>query len=339
MALAGACIAYATHIKDLTPLLVGGGPVAAICHRHAALAIFPGQYVVVHDNLMEAIGDILGDIVTPEIAAAWSEAVLFLAKAMIDTEESLYKMAEQRSGGWSGFSEFDVSEITSLTEDVKQISFKPPAGGVLEGSTFEFTPGQYLSLQIDMDGDNKSAPRHYTVTSPVNADYLQCTMKKIPGGKLSTYVHEQLKVGDKVTLSAPFGVFVEPETEMTSTVLMSAGIGVTPMVNLYRSKTTDVKLIVHVDKTPDSHPYKGYFDDSGIDTLYKYTKVDGRPVVSELITETLAKAGKDNEFYICGPEKWMEDIQKELLANGAKKVICEVFGSQLATGCPFFAGN
>jgi len=79
MALAAACIAYATNITDLTPLLVPGGPVAAICHRHVALGIHPMQYVVVHTNLMEAIGDILGEIVTPEIAAAWSEAVLFLA--------------------------------------------------------------------------------------------------------------------------------------------------------------------------------------------------------------------------------------------------------------------
>ena len=91
-ALAGSCIAYATNITDLAPLLVPGGPVAAICHRHCALAIFPGQYAVVHANLMEAIGEILGDIVTPEIGAAWSEAVLFLAKAMIDTEETLYKV-------------------------------------------------------------------------------------------------------------------------------------------------------------------------------------------------------------------------------------------------------
>lgn len=132
-ALAGSCIAYATNITDLTPLLVPGGPVAAICHRHCALAIYPGQYAVVHANLMEAIGEILGDIVTPEIGAAWSEAVLFLAKAMIDTEESLYQMAEQRSGGWSGFAEFEVSEINDLTDDVKQISFKPPAGSPLEG--------------------------------------------------------------------------------------------------------------------------------------------------------------------------------------------------------------
>lgn len=335
-ALAGSVVAYATNITDLSPLLVPGGPVAAICHRHCALAIFPAQYAVVHENLMAAIGEILGDVVTPEIAAAWSEAVLFLAKAMIDTEESLYKMAEQRSGGWSGFAEFTVSDITDLTSYVKQISFKPVDGSPLAGSKFEFTAGQYLSLQIDMESDGKSAPRHYTCTSPVNADYLQCCIKNV-GGKLSKYVHEKLKVGDRVALSAPFGVFTAPEEPSTSVVLVSAGIGVTPMINLYQACKENVALVAHVDATPESHPRKSDFE--GSKTLFKYTKVDGgsRPETKAFVEEMISEAGgKDHEFFICGPEKFMDDVQKELLSQGAKKVVCEVFGSQLATGCPFF---
>ena len=335
-ALATSCIAYATNITDLSPLLVPGGPVAAICNRHVALAIHPMQYVVVHANLMEAIGDILGEIVTPEIAAAWSEAVLFLGKAMIDTEESIYQMIEQREGGWSGFAEFEVSEINDLTDSVKQVSFKPPADSPLAGKNFAFTAGQYLSLQIDIDGDGLTAPRHYTTTSPIGADYLQCTIKKLSRGKLSTYVHENLKVGDKVTLSAPVGVFTAPE-EPTPAVLLSAGIGVTPMVNLKRSLGDSVKLVVHVDRSADAHPYKDFFE--GTESLFKYTSVSGRPAAEDLAAETIEKAGTDNDFFICGPEKWMDDVQQALLAKGAKKVICEVFGSQLATGCPFFQAS
>eukprot|EP00537_Pseudo-nitzschia_pungens_P005106 CAMPEP_0172368360 /NCGR_PEP_ID=MMETSP1060-20121228/26675_1 /TAXON_ID=37318 /ORGANISM="Pseudo-nitzschia pungens, Strain cf. cingulata" /LENGTH=452 /DNA_ID=CAMNT_0013092921 /DNA_START=75 /DNA_END=1433 /DNA_ORIENTATION=- len=337
-ALAASAIAYATNITDLSPLLVPGGPVAAICHRHVALGIHPMQYVVVHTNLMEAIGEILGEIVTPEIAAAWSEAVLFLAKAFIDTEEGLYQSIEQRDGGWSGFAEFTVSEINDLTDNVKQVSFKPAAEGPLAGKNFAFTAGQYLSLRIDIDGDGRTAPRHYTCTAPVGSDYLQCTVKKIAGGKVSTYVHEKLKVGDTVTLSAPVGVFTAPEEPTSSAVLLSAGIGVTPMVNLHRSLGADnVELVVHVDRSEESHPYKSFFDESGSDTLFKYTSVSGRTAAADLAREAIDKAGTDNEFYICGPEAWMTDVQAALLEKGAKKVICEVFGSQLATGCPFFA--
>jgi len=336
-ALAASAIAYATNITDLTPLLVPGGAVAAICNRHVALGIHPMQYVVVHENLMEAIVDILGDIVTPEIGAAWSEAVLFLAKAFIDTEESLYQMVEQREGGWSGFAEFEVTEINNLTDTVRQVSFKPPKDSPLCGKNFAFTAGQYLTLQIDLDGDGLTAPRHYTATSPVGADYLQCTIKKVPGGKLSGYVHNHLKVGDKVTLSVPVGVFTAPE-EPTNAVLMSAGIGVTPMVNLKRSLGDAVKLVVHVNRSVEDYPYREFFEKDS-PTLTKYTSETGRPTAESLVAETLEKVGTDHEFFICGPEKWMDDVQKELLKKGAKKVICEVFGSQLSTGCPFFQAS
>ena len=60
-----------------------------------------------------------------------------------------------------------------------------------------------------MDGNGLSAPRHYTATSPTGADYLQCTIKQLDMGKLSTFVHKNLKVGDKVTLATP--IFIAPK--------------------------------------------------------------------------------------------------------------------------------
>lgn len=333
-ALANSIVAYASNIKDLSPLLVPGGPVDAICHRHCALGIYPEQYKVVHDYLMAAVGKVLGTTATPEIAAAYSEAVLFLAKVCIDKEESLYLLAEKRKGGWSGFIDMQVSEIKDVADGIKSFSFKPPTGSKLAGQGFEFTPGQYLSLKIDPNGDGRIAPRHYTATSPPGADFLQCTVKKLPGGKVSSFIHEQLNVGDTVQLSAPFGVFT-PEPDTSPVVLMSAGIGVTPMLAFDRALGDQVKLRVHVDKAPESHAYRSLFQGQ---KLEKYSLAGGRTSSQDLVSETLDKAGKDNVFYICGPEKWMDEVQAELLKQGATKVKCEVFGSQLGTGCPFMAG-
>jgi len=339
-ALAASVVAYATNITDLSPLLVPGGAVEAICNRHVALSLYPMQYVVVHENLMNAIGEILGDIVTPEIAGAWSEAVLFLAKVFIDTEEALYKKLEEREGGWSGYAEFEVSKIKDMIADgsVKQVTFKPPTGSALEGKSFDFTAGQYLSLRIDIDGDGRTSPRHYTCTSPVGADFLQCTIKKVEGGTMSNYVHEHLREGHRVTLAAPLGIFTAPETP-TPVVLMSAGIGITPMVNLQRSLGENVRLVVNVCRSEEGHPYKEFFDEAGAETLYKYTSSTGRPTADDLAEETIARAGTDNDFYVCGPALWMNDLQKALVSKGARLVRCEVFGSQLATGCPFFASS
>merc|ERR1740121_3595516 len=338
-ALAASVVAYASNIRDLSPLLVPKGPVAAICHRHCALCIVPAQYPIVHDNLMAAVGKILGDAVTPEIAAAWSEAVLFLAKACIDTEESLYKMAEQRPGGWSGLETFEVVEVKELAKDIKSFSFKAPRGSPIFEQAFEFTEGQYLTLKVDPEGDGLTAPRHYTVTSPPGADFLQCTVKKVQGGKVSTYLHEKLSVGDKVQLTAPYGIFTL-ESAKEASVLMSAGIGVTPMVNFSKALGKNLKLAVHVDRTPESFAYRSLLAASGQPLLEKFTKAQGggRPSPKALVQETIQKAGTDNNFYICGPPSWMEQISAELQKAGAKSVMTEVFGSQLAqSGCPFQA--
>jgi len=338
-ALAASIVAYASNITDLSPLLAPGGAVEAIANRHVALSIFPAQYVVVYENLMESIAEVLGSVVTPGIAAAWGEAVLFLAKVFIDMEENLYQMIENREGGWSGLADFEVSEIKEVGENIKSVSFKPPRGSPLAGSNFEFSCGHYLSLKVDPEGDGLTAPRHYTVTSPPGVNYLQCTVKKIKGGKVSTYIHEKLKVGDVVKLAAPVGVFTVDEKEVKSAVLVSAGIGITPMINMKRTLGKKVKLRVHVDSSPKAVAHRSVF--ASCPVLEKFTRVAGgkRPSVKDLVAETLAKAGKDNDFFICGPEEWMTNMQKEFLDCGAKKVMTEVFGSQLATGCPFFQSS
>jgi len=330
--------------------------VEAICHRHCALGIFPEAYVVVHDNLMVSIGDVLGGIVTEEIGAAWSAAVLFLAKVFIDMEEGLYEMAEKREGGWSGAIPFVVSEITQVANDIKSFSFMPPVDSPLHGKSFDFTPGQYLSVTVDVNGDGLTAPRHYTATSPPGANFLQCTVKQIKGGVVSTHLHQKLKVGDTVKLAAPFGVFTLPPNvdDIQSAVLISAGIGITPMINFRRALGSKTKLCVHLDSTPEAHAYREFFrspsgaasttngqeskEEDATMIMNKYTRIPGgkRPTNEELANEIWSAVGGGHHFYICGPESWMMEMQDALVKRGAKAVTCEVFGSQLATGCPFF---
>merc|ERR1719229_517202 len=116
---------------------------------------------------------------------------------------------------------FVVTAIEDVALDIKSFSFK---SSINADEAFDFTPGQFLTLKVDPEGDGLTAPRHYTVTSEPGADFLQCTVKKIPGGKVSTYLHDKVSVGDKVQLTAPFGIFPLESTEEPS-VLMSAGIG------------------------------------------------------------------------------------------------------------------
>ena len=61
-----------------------------IAHKHASLGITEDQYPIVHEHLFAAIVEILGDAVTPEVAAAWDEVYWHMANALIAIEKELY---------------------------------------------------------------------------------------------------------------------------------------------------------------------------------------------------------------------------------------------------------
>lgn len=332
-ALAGAIVAYASNIDALGPLVVAHGPVEVICHKHAGLNIQPAHYPVVHDNLMESVGEVLGDVVTPEIAGAWSEAVLFLAKVMIDTEEGLYAAAEKRAGGWRGMKEVKIVNIEDITADVKRFSFQDPS----YTGNYDVSPGQFLTLQVDPNGDGLTAPRHYTCVSSSGDPFLQCCVKKLPGGVVSTYLHEKAEVGDTVKLSPPYGVFTPREADK-SAVLISAGIGVTPMYSFSQHFGDRTALIAHIDKNAASHPGKDHFASLSCPTLFKYTEDGGRPKAADFVADIVTQVGTSHGFYLCGPQRWMSEMRAALTAAGATSVRYECFGPE-GSGCPMKAGS
>lgn len=101
---------------------------------------------------MEAIGEVLGAAVTTEVAAAWSEAVMALAKIFISCEEKLY--AETKEKQWLGVKEFTLTDIIDEATDVKSFRFKAK-DNVKNG----FIPGQYITIFEKPDDKEYFAPR------------------------------------------------------------------------------------------------------------------------------------------------------------------------------------
>lgn len=88
-ALAGSVAAFASALVN-TPEHEPYHLLSRIANKHASLGIRPDQYHLVCDNLMWAIGDVLGDAVTPDIAAAWDEVYWLMANALMNQERGLY---------------------------------------------------------------------------------------------------------------------------------------------------------------------------------------------------------------------------------------------------------
>lgn len=152
--LADAVVAYALNIDHLENLSIA---VMRISHKHCALGITPADYILVHDNLMEAIGEVLGDAVTEPVAAAWSEAVMFLAHIFIGVEKDLYAKAAAEQPCWpvsgGGPKEFEIIQIIQQAPNVKSfrlvaVDGKPPG---------PYLPGQYMSV-FEKPNPNKQVP-------------------------------------------------------------------------------------------------------------------------------------------------------------------------------------
>ena len=123
------------------------------------------------------------------------------------------------------FHKLSVKKITNETADALTLTFEVPAD--LKES-FQYTQGQYLTLKFQLN--SKEERRSYSMcTSPLEND-LSVTVKKVQGGKVSTHIHQKIKVGDVVEVMQPEGRF---HTDLhvdgkKNYYLVGAGSGITP---------------------------------------------------------------------------------------------------------------
>ena len=127
-------------------------------------------------------------------------------------------------------------------------------------SEFTFSQGQHLTLKADIDGED--VRRSYSLcSSPIDQKW-QVAVKQIPSGKFSTYINEDLKIGDEIEVMAPsgtFGVKVSPEASKNY-LFFAAGSGVTPVLSMIKAhlaqESNSTCKLFYVNKTAKSIIFK-----------------------------------------------------------------------------------
>ena len=205
-ALASSVVAYAVSLID--PAAPSFDHVLRrIAYKHVSLGIRPEQYTIVGHHLLAAVGEVLGDAVTPEVAAAWDEVYWLFATQCIALEALLY--AEASIDPADPLRRYWVVRRIEETADVVSLLLEPSDGGPLPA----VNPGQYVSVFVDLPNGQRQ-PRQYTVSSTALGHRLQITVRRVrgvdgaPNGQVSTFLHDQVDVGDELKLSAPAGDFV-----------------------------------------------------------------------------------------------------------------------------------
>jgi nitric oxide dioxygenase len=224
--LASAVFAYAVNIDNadaLTPVI------SRIAHKHASVGITADHYPIVGRHLLGAIKQTLGDAATPELIDAWAEAYGLLADTLIDAEKKLYSERQTQPGDLTPMTVTEVKVQTDLVTSFKL----EPANGVLVPN---FKPGQYITVAVNLP-DGQRQLRQYSLSDAPGQGWLRISVKREPAGKetpagrVSNWLHDNLREGGVLQVTPPFGDFA-PDTEGADPiVLLSAGIGITPMIS------------------------------------------------------------------------------------------------------------
>jgi len=231
-ALAVAVLAYARNIDNLGAL---ASRVERIAQKHVGLNILPEHYPAVAEALLGAIKDVLGDAATDEILAAWGEAYWLLADVLIAREGHLYRELAAAEGGWSGWRDFSVDESRPESEIIRSLVLVPADGG----SVLRHRPGQYLTFALDMPGAGL-VKRNYSISSGPNGRSYRISVKRearpgTPPGLASNWLHDHAGPGTRLRVAPPAGDFVLDETSDGPVVLLSGGVGLTPMMSMLES--------------------------------------------------------------------------------------------------------
>jgi nitric oxide dioxygenase len=223
-ALATAVLAYAQNIDNLGALAPA---VERIAQKHVGLNILPEHYPHVAEALLGAIKDVLGEAATDEVLAAWGEAYWFLARVLIGRETAIYTSLASAPGGWNGWRNFRIESRSRESEIITSFVLRPEDGQ----HVLRHQSGQYLTFWLEVPGHHP-LKRNYSISSAPNDETYRISVKREPHGIASNWLHDTAAVGQVLKVAPPTGEFFLHEESPRPVVLLSGGVGLTPMMSM-----------------------------------------------------------------------------------------------------------
>ncbi|MEU9288603.1 ferredoxin--NADP reductase [Streptomyces sp. NPDC048275] len=207
-----------------------------------------------------------------------------------------------------GFHPVRIKRIVQETADTRTYVLDAP---------FPYRAGQFVTVRAC------GTLRSYSMSSSPDTDAeLMTTVKRVPGGLVSNWMHDHLEPGDVIETTTPAGVFCLRESG-TPLVAFCGGSGVTPILSLTKSALATTSRRVRVlsadrdagsiifgsalaelsERHPDRFEIRHHLDDQG-------------GFVAEAQVREFTGGDLDADFYLCGPAPFMDLVERALLAHG-----------------------
>ncbi|POX42952.1 hybrid-cluster NAD(P)-dependent oxidoreductase [Streptomyces sp. Ru73] len=207
--------------------------------------------------------------------------------------------------------------VHDVTADVRTFVLEPT-----EPRLFRHDPGQFLTLVLDIDG--RPVERCYTISSPpTRPDLVAITVKRVPGGLVSHWLHDHLTPGTTVRARGPLGEFSLARHPAPKYLFLSAGSGITPVMSMTRTlhdlaHPVDV-VFVHSARTFDDIIFRHELDFlAATAPHFRVTHLlddRGEQLTAEVL-RGLAPDLLEREVFTCGPAGYMEAVRHLLAAPG-----------------------
>ncbi|MBI2653948.1 FAD-dependent oxidoreductase [Candidatus Woesearchaeota archaeon] len=211
---------------------------------------------------------------------------------------------------------FPVIETKQETHDVKSIKLD------FDENKFDYKSGQYMIVELETGDEENTHP--LSIASSPSEDFLLFSTKASQSSFKQKF--NSLKVGDKVKMKGPMGIFVLKE-DAKEVVLLGGGIGITPFRNMIKyscDKKLPIKLtLLYSNKTPDDIVYKdewAVFEGQNpnlkvVNTVTDYQGADWKGKTGRINEEMIREFCNDINntiFYICGPPGMVDALSNLL---------------------------
>ena len=336
-ALTGAILAYASNIDNLGALAPA---VERIAQKHVGLQILPEHYPYVAEALLGAIKAVLGDAATDEILAAWGEAYWFLANILIAREDRIYTEQKETVGGWNGWRDFRIEEVVQESSVIKSFVLRP----VDREAVMIHKPGQYLTFWLEIPGQ-PPVKRNYSISSAANGQSYRISVKREEHGLASGWLHDQA-AGTVLKVAAPAGEFFLAERPERPVVLLSGGVGLTPMVamleTLVAQDNAGPVYYIHGTHDRETHAMRDHVRAlAARGKAVRVTDFHQTPLADEVAGRDYDIAGiiadewlvsetpvAEADYYICGPRPFLRHAVSALSLAGvpSDRIHYEFFG-------------
>jgi ferredoxin-NADP reductase len=216
---------------------------------------------------------------------------------------------------------------------------------VPEVESFDFKPGQFVTLDLPIHEKKNKRWRSYSIASwPDGSNVFELVIVRLPGGVGTAYLFNDIEVGSEISFRGAQGVFTLPETIDKDLFFICTGTGIAPFRSMveyiYRNNIPHKNLylvfgcryrtdFLYADELNDLQQKLSSF--KFIPTCSRETGDDPelkKGYVHAIYEEIIAASKPEANFYLCGWKNMVDEAKQRILALGydKKDIHLELYG-------------